>query len=90
MEDGDRGEVALRYRLFSLRHPWLLGVLAFVPAPLLAVIAIPQLLLGPGTDLDVGAVLASGRLIMHGDYRPSRPPGIGGQPLSRFAGEAEE
>ena len=41
----------------------------------LAVVAIPQLLLGPGTDLDVGAVLASGRLIMHGDYRPSRPPG---------------
>src|SRR5688500_18806124 len=42
---------------------------------ILAVIAIPQLLLGPGTDLDVGAVLASGRLITKGDYRPSRPPG---------------
>jgi hypothetical protein len=41
----------------------------------LVVVAIPQLLLGPGTDLDVGAVLASGRLIRHGDYRPSRPPG---------------
>ena len=42
---------------------------------LLALVAIPQLLLGPGTDLDVGAVLESGRLIIHGDYRPSRPPG---------------
>ena len=45
-----------------------------VGAALLAV-AIPQLLLGPGTDLDVGAVFASGRLITHGHYRPSRPPG---------------
>lgn len=42
---------------------------------MLAVVAIPQLLLGPGTDLDVGAVLQSGRLIVHGEYRPSRPPG---------------
>ena len=41
----------------------------------LAIVAIPQLVLGPGTDLDVGAVIASGRLITHGDYRPSRPPG---------------
>src|SRR5687767_9211931 len=39
----------------------------------LAAVAIPQLFLGPGTDLDVGAVIASGRLITHGDYRPSRP-----------------
>ncbi|HUP76563.1 MAG TPA: hypothetical protein VM282_26250 [Acidimicrobiales bacterium] len=65
---------------------------------LLAVIAIPQLLLGPGTDLDVGAVLGSGRLIMDGDYRPSRPPGapvheaiagaleaVGGTTLSNMA-----
>jgi hypothetical protein len=41
----------------------------------LAAVAVPQLFLGPGTDLDVGAVIASGRLITHGDYRPSRPPG---------------
>jgi hypothetical protein len=41
----------------------------------LALVAIPQIVLGPGTDLDVGAVIASGRLILHGDYRPSRPPG---------------
>jgi MFS superfamily sulfate permease-like transporter len=41
----------------------------------LVAVAIPQLVLGPGTDLDVGAVFASGRLIIHGDYRPSRPPG---------------
>lgn len=41
----------------------------------LVVVAIPQIVLGPGTDLDVGAVIASGRLILHGDYRPSRPPG---------------
>jgi hypothetical protein len=65
---------------------------------ILAVIAIPQLLLGPGTDLDVGAVLASGRLITDGDYRPSRPPGapvheaiagvleaVGGTTLSNMA-----
>ncbi len=37
--------------------------------------SVPLLLLGPGTDLDVGAVLASGRGILDGDYRPSRPPG---------------
>lgn len=41
----------------------------------LAIVALPQVVLGPGTDLDVGAVIASGRLILHGDYRPSRPPG---------------
>jgi hypothetical protein len=64
----------------------------------LVAIAIPQLLLGPGTDLDVRAVFASGRLIMHGHYRPSRPPGapvhealvgllerIGGTTLSNVA-----
>jgi hypothetical protein len=64
----------------------------------LVVVALPQLVLGPGTDLDVGAVIGSGRLIRKGDYRPSRPPGapvheaivgvlewIGGTTLSNVA-----
>lgn len=37
--------------------------------------AVPLLLLGPGTDLDVGAVIESGRGILDGDYTASRPPG---------------
>lgn len=37
--------------------------------------ALPLVALGPGTDLDVAAVIESGRLIRGGDYRPSRPPG---------------
>lgn len=48
---------------------------AVVGAAAVLVAAAPVLALGPGTDLDVGAVLASGRGILDGDYRPSRPPG---------------
>ncbi len=41
-----------------------------------ALASAPLLLLGPGTDLDVGAVIASGRsLVEHHRYRASRPPG---------------
>lgn len=36
---------------------------------------LPLTLLGPGTDLDVGAVLHSGRGIVEGTYAPSRNPG---------------
>ncbi|HEV8298499.1 MAG TPA: hypothetical protein VGQ20_14435 [Acidimicrobiales bacterium] len=43
----------------------------------LAVVAIlaPLLFAGPGTDLDTGAVIQSGRAILHGDYTASRAPG---------------
>jgi hypothetical protein len=41
-----------------------------------AVAATPMTLLGPGTDLDVGAVIGAGRTIVRdGDYMPSRAPG---------------
>lgn len=41
-----------------------------------AVAVAPTTLLGPGTDLDVGAVIGSGRTIVRdGAYTPSRPPG---------------
>lgn len=36
---------------------------------------LPLTLLGPGTDLDVGAVYQAGRSILEGEYRASRPPG---------------
>ncbi|HMJ78781.1 MAG TPA: hypothetical protein VK507_22550 [Iamia sp.] len=41
-----------------------------------AVAAVPMTFLGPGTDLDVGAVIRSGRTIVRdGEYLPSRAPG---------------
>lgn len=40
-----------------------------------AVLLTPLLFTGPGTDLDVGAVIESGRAILHGGYEPSRAPG---------------
>ncbi|HEX7135658.1 MAG TPA: hypothetical protein VF228_23980 [Iamia sp.] len=41
-----------------------------------AVAVVPMAFLGPGTDLDVGAVIRSGRSIVRaGDYLPSRAPG---------------
>ncbi|MEJ7584803.1 MAG: hypothetical protein WKF43_12145 [Acidimicrobiales bacterium] len=41
-----------------------------------AAASIPLLRLGPGTDLDVGAVIASGRTLVEDQrYRASRPPG---------------
>lgn len=47
-----------------------------VAGVVVAVAAAPMALLGPGTDLDVGAVLRSGRSIVRdGDYVPSRAPG---------------
>jgi hypothetical protein len=39
------------------------------------VLLVPLLFAGPGTDLDVGAVIQSGRAILHGNYEPSRAPG---------------
>lgn len=42
---------------------------------LVVVGALPLLALGPGTDLDVGAVIQTGEGILDGTYRPSRPPG---------------
>jgi len=42
----------------------------------LAVALVPLVLLGPGTDLDTGAVIRSGRrLVDTGNYVPSRAPG---------------
>jgi hypothetical protein len=41
-----------------------------------AVAVVPMAFLGPGTDLDVGAVIRSGRSIVRaGEYLPSRAPG---------------
>ncbi len=53
-------------------RPAVLGAVGAV----LAVALVPLVLLGPGTDLDAGAVIASGRrLVERGDYVPSRAPG---------------
>ena len=41
-----------------------------------AVVALPLVWLGYGTDIDIGAVLHSGALIRAGDYAPSRNPGV--------------
>ena len=47
-----------------------------VAGVVVAVAAAPMALLGPGTDLDVGAVIRSGRSIVRdGEYTPSRAPG---------------
>ncbi len=46
-----------------------------VAGAFVALALVPLTLLGPGTDLDVGAVLHSGRGIMEGTYAPSRNPG---------------
>ena len=47
---------------------WLAGVLVVLGL-------VPLTLMGPGTDLDVGAVIRSGRSILDGDYVASRAPG---------------
>jgi hypothetical protein len=41
-----------------------------------AAVTLPALWLGYGTDLDVADVRAAGDLIRHGDYHPSRNPGV--------------
>ena len=41
-----------------------------------AVVTLPILWLGYGTDLDIGAVLAAGQRIRDLDYAPSRNPGV--------------
>jgi hypothetical protein len=41
-----------------------------------AAVTLPVLWMGYGTDLDVGDVRDVGALIRHGDYRPSRNPGV--------------
>jgi len=46
-----------------------------VAGGLVALALVPLAFLGPGTDLDVGAVLRSGRGIVEGTYAPSRNPG---------------
>ncbi len=47
---------------------WLAGVLVVLGL-------VPLTLMGPGTDLDVGAVIRSGRSVLDGDYVASRAPG---------------
>jgi hypothetical protein len=51
------------------------GRLPLLAGAVIALAVVPLTLLGPGTDLDVGAVLRSGRAILDGDYVASRPPG---------------
>ena len=41
-----------------------------------AAVTLPVLWLGYGTDLDVADVRSAGELIRHGDYHPSRNPGV--------------
>jgi hypothetical protein len=41
-----------------------------------AAVTLPILWMGYGTDIDVFDVLESGASIRHGDYFPSRPPGV--------------
>jgi hypothetical protein len=41
-----------------------------------AVVSLPILWMGYGTDIDVANVLHTGDLIRHGDYMPSRTPGV--------------
>src|SRR5688572_23304795 len=41
-----------------------------------ALVTVPVLWMGYGTDLDVGDVRAVGALIRDGDYQPSRNPGV--------------
>lgn len=41
-----------------------------------AIVTLPVVWLGYGTDLDIGAVLASGERIRSFDYTPSRNPGV--------------
>lgn len=48
---------------------WWLGGLIVVAG------LVPFTLMGPGTDLDVGAVIRSGRALVDGDYVASRAPG---------------
>ena len=50
--------------------------LLVVVGGLVALALLPLLFLGPGTDLDAGAVIRSGRSIVdHFHYTPSRAPG---------------
>jgi len=41
-----------------------------------AAVTLPLVWLGYGTDLDIGDVLETAALIRHGDYEPSRNPGV--------------
>jgi hypothetical protein len=52
----------------SRRWPAVAGLAAIA-------VVLPVLFQGPGTDLDTGAVLQSGRSILDGDYIASRAPG---------------
>lgn len=52
----------------SLSDAWLVAITA--------VVTLPMVWLGYGTDLDIGAVLASGERIRSFDYTPSRNPGV--------------
>ena len=59
-----------------MEHPLDRGRALAVAGVAVALASAPLLLLGPGTDLDVGAVIASGRMLVEDhSYRASRPPG---------------
>ncbi|MEO6987282.1 MAG: hypothetical protein ABI239_01385 [Aquihabitans sp.] len=60
-----------RLRATDANTRWLMAVVA-----VLAVVAVPFLVSGPGNDLDVANTFRSGRSIArHGTYLPSRAPG---------------
>jgi len=46
-----------------------------VAGALVVLALVPLTLMGPGTDLDVAAVLRSGMSVLDGDYAPGRAPG---------------
>jgi hypothetical protein len=52
----------------AIRWPVVVGLAAVA-------VVLPVLFLGPGSDLDTGAVLQSGHAILDGDYVASRAPG---------------
>lgn len=60
-----------RLRATDANTRWLTAIIA-----VLAVVAVPFLVSGPGNDLDVANTFRSGRAIVrHGTYLPSRAPG---------------
>jgi hypothetical protein len=53
-----------------------IGLPDWALAAITAVVSVPIVWLGYGTDLDIGDMLRTGALIRSGDYAPSRNPGV--------------